>query len=85
MILFNLNRQVSEVTGEMAGTGTGKTILVTGGAGYVGSHCCVELLKEDYSVIVVDNFVNSIKGGFLNDLTSSIRCLRQVLYIPSQS
>jgi len=52
---------VSEVTGEMAGTG--KTILVTGGAGYVGSHCCVELLKEDYSVIVVDNFVNSIKGA----------------------
>ena len=44
--------------------GTGKTILVTGGAGYVGSHCCVELLKEDYSVIVVDNFVNSIKGFF---------------------
>ena len=59
--IFNLNPQVSEVTGEMAGTG--KTILVTGGAGYVGSHCCVELLKEDYSVIVVDNFVNSIKGG----------------------
>merc|ERR1712223_2333331 len=52
---------VSEVTGEMAGSG--KTILVTGGAGYVGSHCCVELLKEDYSVIVVDNFVNSIKGA----------------------
>jgi len=43
--------------------GTGKTILVTGGAGYVGSHTVVELLKEDYNVIVVDNFVNSIKGN----------------------
>ena len=76
-----MNLQVSEVTGEMAGTG--KTILVTGGAGYVGSHCCVELLKEDYSVIVVDNFVNSIKGGILNYLIHT-QCLRQVLFIPSQ-
>jgi len=42
--------------------GTGKTVLVTGGAGYVGSHCIVELLKEDFSVICIDNFVNSIKG-----------------------
>lgn len=46
--------------GEMAGSG--RTILVTGGAGYVGSHCVVELLKEDYNVIVIDNFINSIKG-----------------------
>jgi len=43
--------------------GTGKTVLVTGGAGYVGSHCIVELLKEDFSVICIDNFVNSIKGS----------------------
>ena len=42
--------------------GSGRTILVTGGAGYVGSHCVVELLKEDYNVIVIDNFINSIKG-----------------------
>lgn len=34
-------------------------ILVTGGAGYIGSHTCVELLKNNHSVIVVDNFVNS--------------------------
>ena len=42
--------------------GSGKTILLTGGAGYVGSHCVIELLKDDYNVIVIDNFVNSIKG-----------------------
>ncbi len=30
-------------------------ILVTGGAGYIGSHTCVELLKEGYEVVVVDN------------------------------
>lgn len=34
-------------------------ILVTGGAGYIGSHTCVELLKQDYEIIVVDNFSNS--------------------------
>ena len=35
------------------------TILVTGGAGYIGSHTCVELLKEGYDVIIVDNLYNS--------------------------
>jgi len=34
-------------------------ILVTGGAGYIGSHTCVELLKAGYEVIVIDNLVNS--------------------------
>jgi len=34
-------------------------ILVTGGAGYIGSHTCVELLKNNYEIIVVDNFANS--------------------------
>jgi len=40
----------------------GKTILVTGGGGYLGSHCILELLNQGFTVIAVDNFVNSIKG-----------------------
>ena len=36
------------------------TILVTGGAGYIGSHTCVELLNAGYDVIVVDNYYNSV-------------------------
>ena len=35
------------------------TILVTGGAGYIGSHTCVELLEKGYDVVVADNFCNS--------------------------
>lgn len=34
-------------------------ILVTGGAGYIGSHTCVELLKAGYEIIVLDNYSNS--------------------------
>ena len=34
-------------------------ILVTGGAGYIGSHTCVELLDAGYEVVVLDNLSNS--------------------------
>lgn len=34
-------------------------ILVTGGAGYIGSHTCVELLNEGFEIVVIDNFSNS--------------------------
>jgi UDP-glucose 4-epimerase len=37
------------------------TILVTGGAGYIGSHTCIELLQANFNVVVVDNLVNSSK------------------------
>lgn len=36
-----------------------KTILVTGGAGYIGSHTIVELLNKGYQVVVIDNLCNS--------------------------
>ena len=34
-------------------------VLVTGGAGYIGSHTCVELLENGYGVVVIDNLVNA--------------------------
>ncbi len=34
-------------------------ILVTGGAGFIGSHCCVELLESGYEIVVLDNLSNS--------------------------
>jgi len=36
-----------------------KTILVTGGAGYIGSHTVLQLLEQEYHVVVLDNLVNS--------------------------
>ena len=36
-----------------------QTVLVTGGAGYIGSHACVELLQAGFKVVVVDNLSNS--------------------------
>ena len=36
-----------------------KTVFLTGGAGYIGSHTCVELLELGYEVVVYDNFSNS--------------------------
>ena len=34
-------------------------ILVTGGLGYIGSHTCIELLKEGHRIVVLDNLSNS--------------------------
>lgn len=40
-----------------------KNILVTGGAGFIGSHTCVELLNDGYEVIILDNLSNSKEGA----------------------
>lgn len=49
----------------------GSTILVTGGAGYIGSHCCVELLDAGYEVVALDNLCNSSRESLrrVEDIT----------------
>jgi len=37
-----------------------KTVFVTGGAGYIGSHCVLSLLEAGYHVVAIDNFTNSV-------------------------
>ncbi len=38
-----------------------KTVLISGGAGYIGSHTAVELIDSGYDVIIIDNLSNSEK------------------------
>ena len=56
------------------------TVLLTGGAGYIGSHVAVELLQLGYDVIIADNFYNSsqevpericIKDSYSQDVNMS--------------
>lgn len=39
-----------------------KKVLITGGAGYIGSHCVIELVKDGYDVLIADNWANANKG-----------------------
>ena len=41
-----------------------QTILATGGTGYIGSHTCVELLKKEFKVIILDSLINSSSKVF---------------------
>jgi hypothetical protein len=67
LIFFFLARSTSMGSGAgIGGMGsgvsgiTGNLVLVTGGAGYIGSHCCIDLLQAGYDVVVVSE-VNNIK------------------------
>uniref|UniRef100_A0A4W6DQ03 UDP-glucose 4-epimerase n=1 Tax=Lates calcarifer TaxID=8187 RepID=A0A4W6DQ03_LATCA len=51
-------------------------VLVTGGAGYIGSHCVVELIEAGFQPVVVDNFSNAVREG---DVPESIRRIEKFL------
>ena len=40
-----------------------ESILVTGGAGFIGSHTCLSLIEKGYNLYILDSFINS--SGFL--------------------
>ena len=46
-------------------------ILVSGGAGYIGSHTCVELLNAGFDIVVADNYYNSCPTALerVNEIT----------------
>ncbi len=62
-------------------------ILVTGGAGYIGSHTCLELLKDGYEVVVVDNLSNSKEESLIRvqELTGKTLTFHQVDLLDEES
>jgi UDP-glucose 4-epimerase len=52
------------------------TILVEGGAGYIGSHTCVELFKEGHDIVIIDNLVNAYR-----DVIEKIEFITQKKFI----
>ena len=62
-------------------------ILVTGGAGYIGSHTCLELLKNGWEVVVVDNLANSKKESLkrVQELAGKTLTFYQVDLLDRQS
>ncbi|KAA0711147.1 UDP-glucose 4-epimerase [Triplophysa tibetana] len=51
-------------------------ILVTGGGGYIGSHCVVELIEAGYHPVVIDNFSNAVREG---DVPESLKRVEKFL------
>lgn len=72
------SRGLSKSLSRPQGCIPGKTmkILVTGGAGYIGSHTCVELLTAGHEVIVVDNLVNASRESVRRVEELAARALR---------
>ncbi|MDN3437390.1 UDP-glucose 4-epimerase GalE [Planococcus sp. APC 3900] len=63
------------------------TVLVTGGAGFIGSHATVELLENGYKVVVVDNLSNSQKAAIdrIKEMTGKDFAFHQVDLLDSQA
>ncbi|XP_075706581.1 UDP-glucose 4-epimerase [Rhinoderma darwinii] len=52
-------------------------VLVTGGAGYIGSHCVLEMIEAGYEPVVIDNFHNAIRGA--NGLPESLLRVQEIV------
>jgi len=59
----NINYQQQQIIETMSSNSNGKYILVTGGAGYIGTHTILCLLDAGYNIIVIDNLINSSSEG----------------------
>lgn len=57
-----------------------RRILITGGAGYIGSHTCVELLNAGYDLLVIDNLINSKQEALrrVEKITDQTIAFRQI-------
>jgi UDP-glucose 4-epimerase len=55
---------------------TTESVLVTGAAGYIGSHCIVTLLEAGYDVVALDNFTNSVEGE--NDQSVALERVQRI-------
>ena len=66
-----------------------KCILVTGGAGYIGSHAVVELVGAGYGVVIVDNLCNSSIGAlqifYLTSVLLFSTCSLKIIIIPQNA
>ncbi|XP_075460567.1 UDP-glucose 4-epimerase isoform X2 [Ascaphus truei] len=54
-----------------------RKVLVTGGAGYIGSHCVLEMLEAGYHPVVIDNFHNAIRGA--SNLPESLQRVQDLM------
>lgn len=52
-------------------------VLVTGGAGYIGSHCVLEMIEAGYEPVVIDNFHNAIRGA--GGLPESLQRVQEIV------
>ena len=63
LLLFHCHHMMSEP----------ECVLITGGAGYIGSHTTIEVIKADYTAVVIDNLCNSNYGTYLVIYPQAIR------------
>ena len=66
-----------------------KKILVTGGAGFIGSHTCINLLEKGYAVVIFDSFINILPRfcvlGTINKLRVSCNIKKKMLELLNQN